>query len=86
MKFLSLDYNAVAFPNTNQPSLSDFSATFIVQNNMKPWNNLLMQDCNNTQDTSVSTSDFSTTEPQNVAPACRSESQFFIFCYLRYLH
>ena len=50
MKFLSLDYNAVAFPNTNQPSLSDSSATFIVQNNMKPWNNLLMQDCNNTQD------------------------------------
>ena len=86
MKFLSLDYNAVAFPNTNQPSLSDSSATFIVQNNMKPWNNLLMQDCNNTQDTSVSTSDFSTTEPQNVTPACRSASQFFVFCYLRYLH
>ena len=86
MKFLSLDYNAVAFPNTNQPSSSDSSATFMVQNNMKPWNNLIMQDCNNTQDTSVSTPDFSTTELQNVAPACRSESQSFIFCYLRYLH
>lgn len=69
----------MASPNTNQPSSSDSSATFMVQNNMEPWNNLLMQDCHNTQDTSVSTTDFSTTEPQNVAPACRSESQFFNF-------
>ena len=51
---------------------------------MEPWNDFLKQDYNNTQDTSVSTPNFSTTELQNAAPAGRSESQVFLFCYLRY--
>ena len=53
----------------------------MVQNNMEPWNDFLKQDYNNTQDTSVSTPNFSTTELQNAAPAGRSESQFFLFGY-----
>ena len=71
----------MAFPNTNQPSSSDSRATFMVQNNMEPWNDFLKQDYNNTQDTSVSTPNFSTTELQNAALAGRSESQFFLFGY-----
>ena len=53
----------------------------MVQNNMESWNDFLKQDYNNTQDTSVSTPNFSTTELQNAAPAGRSESQFFLFGY-----
>ena len=45
----------------------------MVQNNMEPWNDFLKQDYNNTQDTSVSTPNFSTTELQNAAPAGRSK-------------
>ena len=73
----------MAFPNTNRPSSSDSSVTFMVQNNMQPWNDFLKQDYNNTQDTSVSTPNFSTTELQNAAPAGRSESQFFFFLAIK---
>ena len=40
---LSRDFNAVAFPNMNQPASSDASATFIDQNNMHPLNDFQMQ-------------------------------------------
>ena len=43
---LSRDFNAVAFPNMNQPASSDASATFIDQNNMHPLNDFQMQERN----------------------------------------
>ena len=43
---LSRDFNAVAFPNMNQPASSDASATFIDQNNMHPPNDFQMQERN----------------------------------------
>ena len=43
---LSRDFNAVAFPNMNQPASSDSSATFMDQNNMYPPNGFPMQERN----------------------------------------
>ena len=43
---LSRDFNAVAFPNMNQPASSDSSATFMDQNNMHPPNDFQMQERN----------------------------------------
>ena len=43
---LSRDFNAVAFPNMNQPASSDSSATFMAQNNMYPSNDFQMQERN----------------------------------------
>ena len=43
---LSRDFNAVAFPNMNQPASSDASATFIDQNNMHLPNDFQMQERN----------------------------------------
>ena len=43
---LSRDFNAVAFPNMNQPASSDSSATFMDQNNMYPSNDFQMQERN----------------------------------------
>ena len=43
---LTRDFNAVTFPNTNQPALSESSTTFIDQNNMHPSNAFQMQERN----------------------------------------
>ena len=43
---LSRDFNAVAFPNMNQPASSDSSATFMDQDNMHPPNDFQMQERN----------------------------------------
>ena len=43
---LTRDFNAVTFPNTNQPDLSESSTTFIDQNNMHPSNAFQMQERN----------------------------------------
>ena len=43
---LSRDLNAVAFPNMNQPSSGDASATFMDENNMHPPNDFEMQERN----------------------------------------
>ena len=43
---LSHDFNAVAFPNMNQPASSESSATFMDQNNMHPPNDFQMQERN----------------------------------------
>ena len=82
--FIFHDFNAVAFPNMKQPTSSESSATFMDQNNMYPLNDSAMPDFIALLDELVSTPDF--TEPQKAAPAGRSESQFFLFCYLRDIH
>ena len=43
---LSRDFNAVAFPNMNQPASSESSATIMDQNNMYPPNDFQMQERN----------------------------------------
>ena len=43
---LSRDFNAVTFPNMNQPASSDSSATFMDHNNMYPSNDFQMQERN----------------------------------------
>lgn len=73
-KFLSLDLNAEAFQNINQPSSSDLRATVTVQNNMQSWNAFQMQQCSILWEESAFNPDFNMTEPQNAAPSGRSES------------
>ena len=43
---LSRDFNAVAFPNMNQPASSESSATFMDQKHMYPLNDFQMQERN----------------------------------------
>ena len=72
-------FYAVAFPNMNQPTSSESSATFMDPLNDSPTLGYIAY-----IDRLVSTPGF--TEPQNAAPEGRSESQAFLFCYLRYIH
>ena len=55
-----------------------------IPQNMYPLNDSPMPDFIALLDELVSTPD--STEPQKAAPAGRSESQFFLFCYLGYIH
>lgn len=60
------------------------SATFTDQNNMDSWSDSPTSEYIACIDRVLSTPGF--TESQNAAPAGRSESQVFLFCYLRYIH
>ena len=51
---------------------------------MDPWNDSPTSEYIACIDSLLSTPGL--TEPQNAAPAGRSESQVFLFCYLRYIH
>ena len=81
---LSHDFDAAALQNMDQITSRESSATFTDQNNMDPWNDSLTLEYIAFMDRALSTPSF--TESQNAAPAGRSESQVFLFCYLRYIH
>ena len=78
------DFNAVASSNMNQPTSSESSEIFMDKSNMYPLNDSPTSEYIACMDRVLSTSGF--TEQQNAAPAGRSESQVFLFCYLRYIH
>ena len=81
---LSHDFDAAALQNMDQLTSRESSATFTDQNNMDPWNDSPTLEYIACIDRVLSTPGF--TESQNAAPAGRSESQVFLFCYLRYIH
>ena len=81
---LSHDFDAAALQNMDQLTRRESSATFMDQSNMYPLNDSLTSEYITCMDRALSTSGF--TESQNAAPAGRSESQVFLFCYLRYIH
>ena len=66
---LSRDFNAVAFPNMNQPASSDLSATFMDQNNMYPPNGFPMQEWNIIPGSSVARTNSNMRITQNTAAA-----------------
>ena len=66
---LSRDFNAVAFPNMNQPASSDASATFIDQNNMHPLNDFQMQERNIIPGSWAARTNFNKRTTQNTAAA-----------------
>ena len=66
---LSRDFNAVAFPNMNQPASSDLSATFMDQNNMYPPNGFPMQERNIIPGSSVARTNSNMRITQNTAAA-----------------
>ena len=68
----------------DQLTSRESSATFTDQNNVDPLNDSPTSEYIACIDRLVSTP--GCTEPQNAAPAGRSESQVFRFCYLRYIH
>ena len=77
---LSHDFDAAALQNMDQITSRESSATFTDQNNMDPWNDSLTLEYIADMDRALPTPGF--TESQNAAPAGRSESQVFLFCYL----
>ena len=81
-KIISHDINAAALQNMDQPTSSESSATFMDQNNMDPLNDSPTSDYINYIDELVSNPGF--TEPQNAAPAGRSESHFFFLLFKIY--
>ena len=65
---LSRDFNAVTFPNLNQP-YSESSATFMAQNNMYPRDDFGMQERNIIPGSSVARTNSNTRITQNTAAA-----------------
>ena len=66
---LSLDFNAVAVPNMNQPASSESSATFTDQNNMHPPNDFQMQERNIIPGSSAARTNCNMRITQNTAAA-----------------
>ena len=66
---LSRDLNAVAFPNMNQPSSGDASATLMDENNMHPPNDFEMQEQNIIPGSSVARTNCNMRITQNTAAA-----------------
>ena len=66
---LSRDFNAVAFPNMNQPASSASSATFMDQNNMHPSNDFPMQGRNIIPGSSAARTNSNMRTTQNTAAA-----------------
>ena len=66
---LSRDFNAVTFPNMNQPGSSDSSATFMDQNNMHPSNDFQMQERNIIPGLLAARTNFNKRTTQNTAAA-----------------
>ena len=78
---LTLDFNAVTFPNTNQPALSESSTTFIDQNNMHPSNDFQMQERNIIPGSLAARTNFNMRVTQNTAAAgtCRSKWGYIVY-------
>ena len=66
---LSRDLNAVAFPNMNQPSSGDASATLMDENNMHPPNDFEMQEQNIIPGSSAARTNCNMRITQNTAAA-----------------
>ena len=66
---LSRDFNAVAFPNMNQPASRESGATFMDQNNMYPPNDFQMQERNIIPGSSAARTNSNMRITQNTATA-----------------
>ena len=66
---LSRDFNAVAFPNMNQPASRESGATFMDQNNMYPRNDFQMQERNIIPGSSAARTNSNMRITQNTATA-----------------